>query len=233
MKYIIYTRQSKPSKRSKVIPLSHETQKQKCLSCVPEGANTLVITDPSGADNDIMKRKVFRDALDQVQRNDVFVVYALDRLCRDFYQMGYVKTTLEMKGATLLSVTEKDIDRTMMGFHAVLSDTQKQQIRSKTKDALQHLKALGYRVGRVPYGYDVNGDRKIVANPDEQVILVTMQKLYNEGETMRGIASRLHRQGICNRSGNPFSHVSIHKILKNAPSHQEVYSESRRTHQHR
>lgn len=231
MKYIIYTRQSKPSKKSKIVPLSHETQKQFCIDAIPNEAHKIFIVDPSRADNDIMKRKVFRESLDLILRGDVFVVYMLDRLCRDFYQMGYAKTLIEMKGATLMSVKEKDINRTMMGFTAVMADTQKQQIRERTKDALQLLKSLGYRVGRIPYGYCLGEAQKIIVNDKEQIILQKIEKLSQEGETMRGIARCLRKDGIYNREGNPFSHVSIHKILKNAQSHRQVYLKSHHTHQ--
>jgi DNA invertase Pin-like site-specific DNA recombinase len=233
MKYIIYTRQSKPSRKSKIIPLSHETQKQKCLDILPKDGEKIFIMDPSGADNDIMKRKMFRDTLDLVNRHDIIVVYSLDRLSRDFYQMGYIKTVLEMKGASLLSATEKDIDRTMLGFTAVMSDSQKQQIRMKTKDALQRLKSLGYRVGTIPYGYQLGEAQKIVANEKEQIVLVKMEASVAQGDCLRDIAQTLRKDGIYNRKGKPFSHVSIHKILRNAPSHREAYLESPALHQHR
>lgn len=228
MKYVIYVRVSTEEQKK---GLSLEMQKEICRAYVPAGCHFEIIEDSSSGGKVFDRRIHLKKAISMLDRGDVLLVYKLSRLTRDFYQIGHIMHLVQSVRASVISVTEKDIDRAMVGFKAVISDIERRNIQENTRNALQARKRAGYRVGRIPYGYQLAEAKKVVVNETEQVILVKMEYLSQEGECLRDIAQRLHRDGIYNREGKPFSHVSIHKILKNAQSHREAYSGTLQPHQ--
>jgi len=223
MKYVIYVRVSTDEQKD---GHSLETQQQICLAHVPEGVKREIILDSSSGGKNLERRTELKKALDMLEKGDVLLVYKMDRLVRDYIQYGHIMYLIQSKKATCIAVMEKDQDRTMKGFTAIISDLERQRIKDNTKNALQARKRAGYRVGRIPYGYSLGEAAKIIVNDSEQVIVKKMETLSSQGVCLRAISERLRKDGIYTRSGTSFSHVSIHKILKNAPAHREAYLKS-------
>ncbi len=228
MKYVIYVRVSTGEQRE---GHSLDAQKEICLAHVPAGCQFEVIMDSSSGGKNLEKRHELNKAMSLLEKGDVLLVYKMDRLVRDYIQYGHLMYTIQSKKATVIAVMEKDQDRTMKGFTAIISDLERQRIKDNTRNALQARKRAGYRVGHIPYGYSLGEAKKVIVNDQEQIILVKMERLLQLGVCLRDIEESLRKDGIYNRVGKPFSHVSIHKILKNSQSHREAYSKFHPLHQ--
>lgn len=219
MKYVIYTRVS-TAEQSKGQSL--ETQKDLCMQIIPADSEVIAIEDASSGGKDFEKRVKLRAAVELLEKGDVLVVYKFDRLCRDFDQMGYINTLVNMKKARIVSVLEKDIDRAMRGFKSLVADMERVHIRERIKNALFYKKKLGRRVGRIPYGYAVKPDKKLEVDASEQTNLEIMVKMVDQGFSFRQIAEHLNQRNILNRQGDRWSHMSIYRILGNRKRHLEV-----------
>jgi len=72
-------------------------------------------------------------------------------------------------------------------------------------------------VGNCPYGYRLRADGKTLEpNPSEQEIKETIQKLRQGGRTLRQIAADLNKKKLSARSGSPWLHCYVARILKAA-----------------
>lgn len=230
MKYIIYLRVSTKEQCE-----SLETQEAICRKSIPENAEVIVFRDTKSGGRSFEKRVELQEGLDLLKKGDCFIVYKLDRLTRDFNQLGYISTVISMKKANLISATEKDLSRAMQGFTAVMSDIERQKIRERTRDALQQRKSTGRRAGHVPYGFMAVEDEKLMTqklkpvnwiheNFEERSTLEQMLRLTDQGLSLSEVATALNEQGKVNRAGGlhhvgaPWSRYAIHRLLKRAKS---------------
>ncbi len=228
MKYIIYVRVSTEEQRA---GHSLQTQQDICLAHVPAGAEVQIILDSSSGGKDLERRVQLKKAINALDKGDILLVYKMDRLVRDYIQYGHLMYTIQAKKATVLAVMEKTQDRTMQGFTAIISDLERQRIKDNTRNALQARKRAGFRIGHIPYGYQLGENKKLVFQNSEQIILSRMKYLTSQGLSLRDLERNLDRDGITNRNGKPFSHVSIHKILQKCEGHLRAYSPDRGIHQ--
>ena len=84
-----------------------------------------------------------------------------------------------------------------------------------TQEAMDRKKNRGERCGRVPYGFDLAADgMALCANSDEQGVLEVIRELREQGLSLRDIAGELNRRDIASKSGGPWIHSSIHRIVK-------------------
>lgn len=83
-----------------------------------------------------------------------------------------------------------------------------------TKQALQKKKALGYRTGTVPFGFELSDGNALVANPGEQKVLGLIFAMRDRGASMRKIADFLTEWGIpTKRGGGRWSSSTIQRLL--------------------
>ena len=83
----------------------------------------------------------------------------------------------------------------------VLNEFERDLVSERTKSALQHKKAIGERVGTVPYGFDLADDGKTLnENTAEQSIIREIRNLRATGKTFRKIARVLTERGIATKS---------------------------------
>ena len=84
---------------------------------------------------------------------------------------------------------------------------EREMIAERTRDALQHMKAQGVRLGHAPYGYeygkerDERGRRKLVPIPEEQEVIAKIKALHAEKLSFTKIARRLNELGIPAKRG--------------------------------
>lgn len=249
MKYVIYLRVS-------TIYQDVASQRKMCLDYIDRkgGGEWVEFVDQDVKGSLRMEdRDQMLNAIDALKPGDVFLIDSRDRLGRDPVLNVLTEKEIQKRKASLECVALNfdgmepatvELMKTIMdGF----SKFELYLIGRRTRNKLREMKASGFRTGRIPYGYTLGEaiertvitpkgpqkkvTHKITQNPTEYQILEKMERASREGETVRAIAARLNRDGIMNREGNPWSHVSIHKILKNAPSHRAVYSECHHIHQ--
>jgi DNA-binding transcriptional MerR regulator len=84
---------------------------------------------------------------------------------------------------------------------------EREMIAERTRDALQHMKAQGVRLGHAPYGYehgkerDERGRRQLVPIPKEQEVIAKIKALHAEKLSFTKIARRLNELGIPAKRG--------------------------------
>ena len=125
------------------------------------------------------------------------VVMKLDRLSRSVADWSHLldKYFGEKGGKSLFSVgdaidTRTAAGRMVLGIMFQMAQWEREAIGERTRDALQHKRKQGERVGTVPFGYDLDKDGvNLIPNPAEQVVLSKIAEL-----RAGGMSSRLHRQ---------------------------------------
>jgi Domain of unknown function (DUF4158) len=60
---------------------------------------------------------------------------------------------------------------------------------------LQHLKRQGRRVGAIPYGWRLAGDKRLEQDPGEQVVVELAREMRASGLTLRAICDALTERG--------------------------------------
>lgn len=168
-------------------------------------------------------RPALQSALEDVSnRRGVLVVYSLSRLARSTKDTLAIADQLDKAGADLASLSER-IDTTSaagkMVFRmlAVLAEFERDLVSERTTSAMQHKRANGERVGKVPYGFDLAEDGvNLVANPAEQRVLSLVASLRRSGYSLRAIADELNKRGIPSKSGQQWKHSTIQRIVKRA-----------------
>jgi len=241
MKYIIYLRVS-------TIYQDVAAQRKNCLDYIASkgGGEWIEFADMNVRGSlRIEERDEMLNAIDALQPGDVFLIDSRDRLGRDPVVNVLTEKEIQKRKATLACVSMNfdgmepatvELMKTMIDGFAKF---ELYLIGRRTRNKLREIKSNGFRTGRVPYGYclgeavtrtiitpkgpQLKTSHRLAKNEAEQQILERMQQWASEGVTRRAIAQRLQMDGIYNREGKPFSHVSIHKILVNAPTHVGVY----------
>jgi DNA invertase Pin-like site-specific DNA recombinase len=160
----------------------------------------------------------------------VLVFYSLSRLARSTRDTLAIAERLDRAGANMVSLSER-IDTTSasgkMVFRmlAVLAEFERDLIRERTSDALQHKIRKGERCGKVRFGSAVDpvdprrsrrtgSPAALVPCPAELEAVALMKEMEAEGLSLRAIAAELTRRGIPTKEGRPgWHHSSVKRIL--------------------
>ena len=96
-----------------------------------------------------------------------------------------------------------------------VSQWEREAIGERTRDAMNHKRSNGERVGNIRFGYRLGADGKHVEpDPAEQEVLREIQSLRQSGHTLRGIAAALNRRALRTRLGSAWRLESVARILK-------------------
>src|ERR1700674_769882 len=129
------------------------------------------------------------------------IVAKLDRLTRSVKDLCELLERFECRGVALVSVAESldtgsAAGRLVLNIMTAVSQWEREAIGERTRDAMNHKRANGERVGTVPFGYRAAVDGlHLEADPAEQGILSRIRELKVAGHTTRQIAEELNRQG--------------------------------------
>jgi|GEM_PF-3098269 len=86
--------------------------------------------------------------------------------------------------------------------------------KALVKEALQHKKSRGERVGAIPYGQRLAADGvHLEPHPAEQRVIAAVRELRACGLSLRAIAAELARRGMTSRKGRPFAATQISRML--------------------
>ena len=196
--------------------VSLDAQRDKLRSyCKLNGLKLIDILADEGISGSTLDRPGLQAALRMVRRGraSTLIVVKLDRLSRSLRDVcSLVEDYFTDERHHLLSVcgmvnTHSAAGRMLMMNLANFNQFEREMISERTRDALQHMKAQGIRLGPAPYGYalgtelDERGRRKLVPLPHEQEVIAKIKAMYAEKLSFTKITKRLNELGIPAKSG--------------------------------
>lgn len=206
MRVIGYVRVSTNGQAKDGLSLEAQVAKIKAWSALHEVKEVIIFRDAglSGSRSD--NRPGLQDALNVTAAGDALIVYSLSRLARSTKDTIQIAEYLEHRNVDLVSLCEKIDTTTAAGkmvfrMLAVLSEFERDQVSERTRLALKHKRAQGYKTGGdVPYGYRVS-DSRLIPHPTEQGVIEEIQRLRGLNYSLRRIASALEKKGIRTKTG--------------------------------
>ena len=127
----------------------------------------------------------------------VLVVTKLDRLSRSVRDIfALIEDEFQGNGASLVSI-EESLDATaamgkfVLTILAGMAQMERELVGERTKGALRHLQSQGHHVGRVPFGWRMGEDGKLVKHEAEQKLLRKARRLRKRGRTLTAISEEL------------------------------------------
>lgn len=147
----------------------------------------------------LAERPEGRRMLQTLRAGDVIVTSKLDRAFRSAADaLGTLEELKADKVALHMidlggDVTGNGISKMVFTILAAVAEGERDRIRERIRDAKRHLTAQGiFSGGKRPFGSDIVIEaetKRLVANPEEQVIIARMQAMREEGATYRAIGA--------------------------------------------
>jgi DNA invertase Pin-like site-specific DNA recombinase len=160
-------------------------------------------------------------ALAALGRGDTLVVAKRDRLARDSFLAAWIDKECLRRGARVVSAagegTDGDgpADVLMRRMVDAFAEYERAIIGARTAAAMASLRRQGRHTGGdVPFGYRIAEDGKhLVADADEQEVLVLVRQLREQGWSLRAIGAELELRGTISRTGKTTWHPQVVKQL--------------------
>lgn len=151
---------------------------------------------------------------------EAVIVAKLDRLTRSVKDLCGLLELFEKRKLALISVAESldtgsAAGRLVITLMAAVSQWEREAIGERTRDALQHKRSQGGRVGNIAFGSRLAEDgQRLEPDPAEQAVLTEIRRLRSEGTTLRAIASALNQRQFRTRRGTAWRLESVARVLK-------------------
>jgi len=207
MRAIGYCRVSTDKQSEKGVSLEAQTEKIRAMAVVHGFELIEVVED--GESGKSLHRPGMQRVLEMVQRREVqaVIIAKLDRLTRSVKDLCELLELFEHRQVALISVAESldtssAAGRLVINIMAAVSQWEREAIGERTRDALQHKRGQGERVGNIAFGYRLAPDGKHV-EPDtsEQAVLGEIRRLRGCGVSLRRIAAALNGRALKTRRG--------------------------------
>ena len=223
---VIYTRVS--TRRQVEEGGSLEAQEARCRAyCASHGMDVIAVYSDEGVCGARSDRKGLSAAADHVTAcQGTLVFYAMSRIARGTKMMIEFADDMGKRGANLASVSEPLDTSSATGIMffqimSVLNEFERNQLRERTREALQRKIELGECAGGVPMckrrvmGRDGEWRDKLVDDKKEIELCEMMRKMRDEdGMSLDAIAVKLNADGITNRFNKPFQRMTVWRRLK-------------------
>jgi DNA invertase Pin-like site-specific DNA recombinase len=162
------------------------------------------------------KRPQLARALAHAKKEGACLIVAkLDRLSRN---VAFISALMESKVQFIVTQLGRDADAFMLHLYAALSEKERELISTRTRAALQVLKANGAKLGNRTnlddarlIGHATNREQA-AAFADN--IIPMVKQLRDQGETLPGIADKLNSLGVKTRRGGKWYASTVTNILK-------------------
>jgi len=219
---VAYLRVSTEKQADKGVSLEAQAANVRAYAQLYELELVDVVVD-AGASAKTLDRPGLQKALEMFRSGqaEAFLVAKLDRLTRSVVHLGQLVEDFFADGKwALLSVGEQ-IDtrsaagRLVLNVLASVSQWEREAIGERTSAAMQHKATLGeYCGGKPPFGFALAPDgERLMENAAEQEVLITARKLRSGGHSFRAVARELSARGFRSRSGTPFSHMQVVRMV--------------------
>ena len=147
------------------------------------------------------------------------IVAKLDRLTRSVKDLGLLLERFEKRGVSLISVAESldtgsAAGRLVIKIMTAVSQWEREAIGERTRDAMQHKRTQGERVGNIGYGFRLAADgAHVEPEPAEQAIAATIRTLHGRHRTLREIAAELNGRGLRTRRDSEWRHEYVRRVI--------------------
>ena len=155
------------------------------------------------------ERPGLQDALESLRRGaDVLVVLKFDRLSRSIKHFCELYETYFQSGEKeLVAIRESirldsSLGRALVSILLVFAQMEREATAERTREAVSHIRQLGYHYGKAPYGFkavpapDRPRFKVLIEDPEEQKILGSIKGWLDAGLKVPDIAARLDSAGI-------------------------------------
>jgi len=164
--------------------------------CEAKGWELLRIYRDEGESGKNLDRPGISTLIEDLKSNgvDVVVIVKLDRLTRSIRDLGSLIDDL-FKGVDLASV-EESLDsstangRMVMNLLGTVAQWEREVIGERTKAVLDHKAEKGEWRGRIPYGFQVGENGKLVEIPEEIENIRKMKREHLRGRSIRAISEK-------------------------------------------
>jgi DNA invertase Pin-like site-specific DNA recombinase len=222
MRAVGYIRVSTDKQRDLGVSLEAQSEKVRAMAVVQGAELTEVIIDAESAKS--LNRPGMARLLEMVDAGavDTVIIAKLDRLTRSVKDLAELLERFTRRGVSLVSVAESldtgtAAGRLVLNIMTAVSQWEREAIGERTRDAMDHKRANGERVGTIRFGYRMADDGlHLEEDPAEQDILGRMQALKATGHTTRQIAAELNRQGFTTRRGTAWRFQYVAEALRAA-----------------
>src|SRR3569832_1580848 len=168
-----------------------------------QGAELLDVIVDGGESAKSLNRPGLQKLLELVNKGEVkaIIIAKLDRLTRSVKDLCGLLELLEKRKVALISVAESldtssAAGRLVITIMGAVSQWEREAIGERTRDALRHKRAQGYRAGNVPFGYRLAGEgRTLAPHATEQKAMVLIRQLRDQGLSLRAVADAANQQG--------------------------------------
>lgn len=162
--------------------------------------------------------------MDVMVRGDVLIVSKMDRMFRSARDALNCAEDFRARGINLVlcdmgtdTITNSGTSKIFFGILAIMAEFENDRRAERMAEGRKGKKARGGHIGGyAPYGYRVSGsgmDAMLTEYLPEQRILTVIREMRASGMSLSSIARAMTNRGIMNRSGKPFAHPQIARIL--------------------
>lgn len=219
MRVIGYARVSTDKQADRGVSLEAQAEKIRAMAVV-HGAELVKIIVDGGESAKSLNRPGMEQLLALVDCRGVeaVIVAKLDRLTRSVKDLCTLLERFERRGVALISVAESldtssAAGRLVLNIMTAVSQWEREAIGERTRDALNHKRTNGERVGNIAFGYRLASDGvHVEPEPTEQATIAAVAELRGNGMSLRRIAKDLNRRGIRTRKGSEWRLESVARV---------------------
>jgi DNA invertase Pin-like site-specific DNA recombinase len=223
MRAIGYVRVSTDRQADKGCSLEAQRERIQAMAVVQQANLLDSVVDAGESAKDLKRPGVERVlALMNAGQVDTVIVAKLDRLTRSVRDFADLLEIFQRRGVSLVSVAEaldtgSAAGRLVINIMVSVSQWEREAIGERTREALRYKKSNMEFVGNCAYGFRLCPDRKTVeADPGEQRVRRSITRLREQGRSLREIAVHLNKQRRFTRSGTPWRHEGVARVLRTA-----------------
>ncbi|SDI14180.1 site-specific DNA recombinase [Alteribacillus persepolensis] len=198
-------------------------QHERCLSFVQSqgwDVERIITDDGQSAKN--LDRPGMQELIEGVKNKefDVVVVYRLDRMVRNVFDLHQLLNMFDEHGCSFKSVTEVFDTTTAMGRFFItivgaMASWERENLAERVKMGMSRMVKEGrWHGGRTPYGYMYDGKQLVVHDEEASVVKMIFDK-YTNGIGAGKICRDLNEQGYKPRKAKIWDVSLVHQVLKN------------------
>jgi len=161
------------------------------------------------------KRPILAQALMEAKKDSAYVIVnKLDRLGRD---VAFISSLMAKKVPFIAAQLGKDADPFMLHLYAALSEKERELISTRTKAALQALKARGVQLGNQTNLDEArlksNETNKQLASNFAENVSEIIEGYRAKGLSMGSVAVELNKLGVKTRRGGKWHASTVKNII--------------------